>query len=521
MKKSINVWLQMLAFEKNDTDCGAARFLQNMGFTPDSVHALFFHPDFFHLHKGMDEEYTLFRDNCSYRAVPRNTERERQDWTNYELKTLISALKARNVDFYASIFGVYLNDLFHKEWLSDHPELRCSKTDGEGNLMCLKRFKDGTYYEDFFIKKVVEVLTDYDLAGIHLADTFCPSNHIYVSDYSSDMAEQFIDHTRLFEHAEKLCIGDDSLGGRAARHKYIWANLREEWIRFYQWRWEAFFKKLCSAVHKIGKKVWILGMYCSDPFETEYVYGFDTKRVLDAGVDCITANILPTSVYHERHEFPDYFHKIHMDLPLLRSQIADADTVSMLGVQDASEEFSVIDHLPVRLERDIYTITSFCGRGQDAVASAANGVFICLGDGLSSRQWNFLKKRIDIGFGAEVERLWSPMIYWSDEAESRMLHEYITTRRTSAHKQCTEIFKSGTPFGGSVRSDRLKGFNGFLFVPNFDMLSDGEKAELASYRKAWVGTAPAGFDVNSCGIAPSIECTECFSDYSMKALACG
>jgi hypothetical protein len=125
-------------------------------------------------------------------------------------------------------------------------------------------------------------------------------------------------------------------------------------------------------------------MYCSDPFETEYVYGFDTKRVMDAGVDCITANILPTSVYHETHQFPDQFHKIHMALPLLRAQVKDHSVVTMLGVQDASEEFSVIDHLPVRLERDAYTMTAFCGRGEKSCESATEGFYICLGDGLTN-----------------------------------------------------------------------------------------------------------------------------------------
>lgn len=524
MKKSVNVWMQMFGFEKNDADHGAQRFLDQMGFTPESVHALFFHPDFFHLHRGMNEEYKLFKDNCSYRAVPRNTERERQDWTNYELRDLIANLKARGVDFYASIFGVYLDNIFHDEWLSDHQELRCARAHGDGSsIMCLKRFNNGTYYEDFFAKKLVETLVDYDLAGVHLADTFCPSAHLYKSDYSSDMAEQFVDHTGLTYLKETLRIGDDSLEAREVRQKYLWGNedMREAWIRFYEWRWEGFFKKICDAVHAVGKKVWILGMYCSDPFETEYVYGFDTRRVMDAGVDCITANILPSSVHHERHGYPDYFYKMHMALPLLRSQVKDNSIVTMLGVQDASEEFSVIDHMPVRLERDAYAMTSVCGRGEKSCESSTEGFFLCLGDGLSSRQWKFLKERMDIGFSADAEFSWSPMVYWSDEAEEKMLHEYVTTRRPTPHKQCTEIYKSGAPFGGAVRSDRFDKFEGLLFVPNFDMLSDAEKAQLAANKRAWVGTAPAEFDLGAWGITPAFECRDNFSDYPLKAFAVG
>ena len=65
---SINIWMQLLGFNRDDPDRGAARFLDRTGFTPDNVCALLFHPDFVHLHRGMDEEYTLVPDNCAYYA---------------------------------------------------------------------------------------------------------------------------------------------------------------------------------------------------------------------------------------------------------------------------------------------------------------------------------------------------------------------------------------------------------------------------------------------------------------------
>ncbi len=67
---SINIWMQLLGFDRDDPDRGAARFLDRTGFAPDNVCALLQHADFVHLHRGMDEEYTLFPDNCAYYAVP-------------------------------------------------------------------------------------------------------------------------------------------------------------------------------------------------------------------------------------------------------------------------------------------------------------------------------------------------------------------------------------------------------------------------------------------------------------------
>ena len=114
MKKT-TIWMQMLGFEKNDPDKGAARYIEHIGFTPDSVCGLIFHPDFLHFHKGMEEEYTLLQANCAYYGIPRNKERARQDWTNHDLRQLVAELKKKGVGFYAGIMGVYLNDIFHRE----------------------------------------------------------------------------------------------------------------------------------------------------------------------------------------------------------------------------------------------------------------------------------------------------------------------------------------------------------------------------------------------------------------------
>lgn len=520
MKKTVNVWMQLLGFEKNDPDRGADRFVKQVGFCPDNVCALLFHPDFVHLHRGMEEEYELFPDNCAYRAIPRNVERARQAWTNYDLRTLIAELKKKGVGFYAGIMGTYVEDLFHHEWLSDHPEIRATSIRGKRNLMCLKRFVDGTYYEDFFVEKLLQTLTDYDLAGVHISDGFCPADHLYKIDYSTDMVEQFLAHTgEQLPRAVAATMGDDSPAGASARQAYLWGERRASWICFWEWRWEQFFRKVCTAVHGIGKQVWILGMYCSDPFETRYVYGFDTRRVMDAGVDAITANILPSSVNFENPAFPYYFHRMHMDLPLLRAQLGDTHGIlSMLGVQDASEEWSILDHAPVRLERDIYLNTAFVGRGEGG-ERATDGVFFCLGDGLPAQKWHFLKERTDIGFSAPVKQSWSPVVLWSDAAHERMLEAYIQNRRTSVHKQAFEVFKAGTPLGGALRSERISTYKGVLFVPNYDLLDESERQALAAYEYPYVGTAPANFPLLD--RKPTYVCQDWNSDYPMKAFICG
>lgn len=523
MNGTKNIWMQLLGFEKNDPDRGVKRFLDRTGFVPDNICALLFHSDFVHLHQGMEKEVPLLKANCAYRGILRNKERKRQDWTNYDLKLLIDELKKQGIGFYIGLMGSHLKNKFHHEWLTDHPELTCMKTDSEGELACLKRFKDGTYYEDFFIEKLTQTLLDYDCAGVHLSDAFCPMNQIYRGDWSSDMTEQFLMHTGITLPEEILStLGKDGFEERRKRHEYIWGKLRSEWISFYEWRWQSFFRKVCDAVHKIGKQVWILGMYCTDPFETRYIYGFDCKKVVEAGVDCITANILPTSVCYEKPEFEYFFHRMHLDLPMLRGQLGEKGKIlSMVGVQDASEEWSMLDHQPMKLERDITTTASFVSYYDGKYKRCSDGLYYCLGDGIEPSGWDFLRIRTERAFEGAVEKSWSPMVLWSDHQQDRMLKEYIDHRRPSAHKQCIEIFKAGTPLGGVVRSDALKGFDGLLFVPNYDLLSLEEQTALRALSSPWLGTCDRSFDLASTGIADTYSAFDPLGDPSLKLFAVG
>ena len=502
---SKNIWMQLMGFERNDPDKGVGRFLKTAGFVPDSICGLLFNADFVHLHNGMDEEYTLFPDNCSYRGVLRNRERERQPWTNYDLKELVKGLKAKGVDFYAGIMGCYLKNRFHREWLSDHPEMQSFRIEGDGELCCLKHLKDGRLYEDFFAERLVQTLCDYGMAGVHLSDAFCPINVLYSGDISTDMVNQFLEHTKIDLPKEILkTLGDDSITARNIRHKYIWGELREEWIKFYEWRWQGFFKKICDAVHAVGKKVRVLGMYCTDPFETRYIYGFDCKMAMDAGVDCITANILPTSVTLERPELPYYFHRMHTVLPLLKAHVGDERIVTMVGVQDASEEWSVLEHFPMMLERDMFTQGSYV-TVNGHTARASDGVFFCLGDGISKNGWQFLNQCCEAAYSGEVKRPLSPMVFWSEHQHGKILSEYIKNRRQSAHKQCFELEKAGTLLGGALTVSGLKGFDGALFVPNFDLVSSDEKRMLLNATFPWVGTVASKADIPQ-------KSTFCFED---------
>ena len=221
----VMIWMQMLGFERNDPDRGAKRYLERIGFVPEGIVALLYHPDFVHLHKGMEKERRLFDDNAAYYGIPRNTERARQPWTNHDLRTLCAELKKKGVGFYAGLMAPTNDSKFHREWIEDHGELRYVGMRTHHSINVLKRFKDGSYYEDFFAKKLKETLVDYGMEGVHFSDMFCPSSGTRAyGDFSTDMVGQFLEDTGIKAPEEvEASLGDDSAEAIKRRQKWLWS----------------------------------------------------------------------------------------------------------------------------------------------------------------------------------------------------------------------------------------------------------------------------------------------------------
>lgn len=521
----VHIWMNLIGFDRDDADRGTERFLEQTGFVPDGVCALLFHPDFIHNHKGMDSEYMLYPDNCSYNAVPRNAERERQNWTNYDLRALCKNLGEKGCGLYAGIMGCTTDNMFHEEWITDHPEIYSHYRGGvRANHCIFKRFSDGTYYEDFFIDKLCDVLIDYGMKGVHLSDCFCPNGGCIVDgDFSTDLVTQFIDMTDCVLDEDILSeLGDDSGETEGRRADWIWKNLRKEWIEFMCARWEAFFRKLCNRVHEIGCEVMVLGMYCTDPFETKYCMGMDLSVLVNAGVDYITENILPSGCYVQttrNGEGRDYrFHRYMAIAPMMAAHIPNGHLLTMLGTYDATEEWDMLHHVPCMHELDIYTSMAYRLETAKGSKRALEGFFVCLGDGISRSDWDLEHERFEAAMSADVKRTLSPVLLWSDESYNKFLDEYIRTRRWTPFKFFYEFGKAGTMLGGCVRSEDLESYCGPIVVADFDMLSEKEQRMVAAYDRGPVLVImKADFDIGELMPEGAYEFTDKFSNHPLKA----
>ena len=489
------IWMPLIGFDRDKDDKGVSEFLDNADFVPEAISVFLFHSDIINQHENMDKEFVLHPDNCSYYGSPRNEFRERQDWTNYDLRTLANNLSSKGIDAFLGVMGVYLEDTRHKEWESEHKELLSFGVNGKMNLNVLKRFKDGTYYEDFFADKVVKTTLDYGFAGLHVSDFFCPPEHSIVNgDFSADMIDQFVSHTGVKLPEDILNrLEFDETADICARQEYIWNNLRREWIDFYAWRWEKFWSKICSRLHAVGKKVMINNAWCSDPFEALYRYGIDYKRFYNAGVDYIVAETVATGLELLNKGFVR-FNQFMTMAQLMAAFNPDNNLHALLGVKDCTEEWDVLHHAPTRLERDMFTLATLYQHKEGKIVTSLNGYMVTLGDGITKDEWKWINERTKLAFEALPEKTLTSTVVWSDYAHYKLLDQYIETRRPSLHKQMYELKNRNASFGAVTRTENIDLMEGTLFVPNFDLCSAREQEEILKYNKGPViCTAPIDF----------------------------
>ncbi len=494
-KKDHMIWMPLIGFDRDQKDKGVGEYLDSIGFIPSVMSAFIFHPDIINQHESMDKEFTFHIDFCHYFGAPRNEFRERQPWTNYDLRDLGHHLAEKGIEAFIGVDGVYLENSRHYEWQSDHLELLSYGVNGRMKLNVLKRFKDGTYYEDFFVDKVVRCLTDYGFAGLHVSDCFCPPGYsISNGDFSADMLDQFKSHSGVTYPDEIVArLGFDEQSDIEARKNYIWGSLRREWIDFYVWRWKKFWTKVSDALHAVGKKIMINNAWCSDPFEALYRYGIDYRVFYESGVDYLLAETVPTA--SELLDCRPYIFQQYMSHAQMMNVFnPDRKLHSLLGVRDCTEGWDAIHHIPTRLEKDMYYLANMYTIHNGKYQNSIDGYMITLGDGIVKSEWEWLNEREELAFGSKPAYIAAATVVWSDHAHYALLNEYINTRRPSAHKQYFEAQRCNASTGAAVRIEELDSVKSTIFVPNFDLFSSDEQQKVLNYNCGTViCTAPLGY----------------------------
>lgn len=517
MKEEIVLWTPLVGFDRNLPDRGARQYLDSVGRTPSGISLFVFNLDIVTLHpEGMPEEQAFPRDYCNYYGSVRNEFREIQPWTNYDLRELVGELRKNGVESYLGVMGMHthIQDgdesgcfgyVARQKFLEAHPELEMVGARWSGNNYILKRFADGTYFEDYLVRKILSALNDYGADGIHMSDgLFPPCIQIFEGDFSDDVFGQFRERENLSfpdEIAAPLSAPENA--GVAARAAFVWENYREEWIRFVSGRWTQFFRKLCSALHAAGKKVLVNNAWTAEPFEALYRFGIDYRALAEAGVDAFCIEDQATSIRSTGDDsFPYKIHE-YMALPLfMRAYAPQSKQLAINFAKDSTEECSLISHLPCANEREIFALSAPLWYAPEGVRRAIDGFFVCLADAIKPDEWKWLNRHYDTAFRVLPKHALSPVLVWSDRLIWDFLPGYIRDRRWSAHKLTSELSKRGGKVGGIVRAENLSNLDApsALFAPNAELFSDAERRALADLR---VPVLTVGLTADPLGTGPN------------------
>lgn len=488
------IWTELLAFDVNSPDYDTARYLGELGFVPDAISLLISAADIILQHEGLEKDRVLPGDFCSRDGHDGNEVRRRQVWTAHQLRDLIARLRAAGVKVYLSGFVHYLNNQFHHEWLTDHPECKQVMTTlGRCDaLNVLARRSDGSYLEDFFASQLARVCIDYGFDGWHGPDGYGPLNvPLHIVDCSDDMIDQFIGGGQRDLPEVVTAPSQDKPEKLQARMDWIWRNRRMEWIAFYVDRWTRFWGKIASTLHAIGRKAVVNSAWTRDPFEAIYRYGVDYRRLIDAGVDGIIVETVAggqTLLDNSRNYHYDYLAM----LMLIKAHVPDTMLVCVCNTKDVIEDWDLLRHGPATIEREMYALSNvyYVRADTGELTRCADGFLACLGDGITSQEWHWLDKQWQRSFHPMPLRAVGATLVWPADALSRGVEEYPRTRRWSNHRVVYKLMECNAPIQSVVDIEGIRHVQGPLLLANPHLLSERQRGELLASGKTIIAVGP-------------------------------
>ncbi len=481
------IWTELLAFDNTQPDHGVQEFLDKTGFTPEVICLMSSTPDIVLQHQSLDNELTLPPEVCSRDGHGGNEERRRQEWTNFELKSLIGNLHKAGIEVYLSLFTVFYENKHHQEWMSEHPEsLQEWDFKGKGlNINVTRRFSDGTYIEDFFIAKTVQTVVDYGFDGWHGPDGYGPLTFgaIACTDCGDDIMGQFSGTLKCELPDCITCVSGGNTDIFQKRMEWIWCNLRKEWIEFNAVRWETFWRKMTGAMHLVNRKTAINSAWTRAPFEALYRYGIDYKRIAGTGVDTMIVETVAANLQLGMNDRDRHFDFLAM-LMQIKAYAPDMRLLFLHGVKDTVEQYDLIHHCPTSLERENYSLANMLFKDANGrIKRCADGFLVCLGDGIKKEEWKWLKERWDLGFGVLPKRSFGVTAVWSDSTFCRSIDSYIATGMPHDHRLIYPLMESGVQVQSYVRIEDIETISGPLLVFNQQLLPKNELLQLLNYRK--------------------------------------
>lgn len=477
------VWTELLGFDAEQKDGGVGTYLATLNFIPEGVSLLLAAPDFILQHNGLHEDAVLPRDFCARDGHAGNEDRPTQVWTRFQVKNLVAELQRSGCKVYLSVFTHYLNDAFHAEWLSSHPEGKVTWVqDGRKEGLCvLTRQKDGSYLQEFFATQLVRVCQDYGFDGWHGADGYGPQSPIHIMGFDDDIFGQFVDRGQSGLPEEILAATDDTPEKMTQRRDWIWRHRRLEWIAFTSDRWAEFWKIVVDALHAIGRKAMINSAWTRDPFEALYRYGIDYRKIAATGVDSMMVETCAGGILLGSNE-RDYHYDYLAMLMHIKACVPDLKLIFLHNTKDVAEDWDLLRHAPAMLQREVFSLANVFHRNAGGkISRCVDGFLACLADGISHEEWWWLERQWEMSFAEMPQNVHGVKLLCSDVALDQHLANFPLRREPSAHYLTYKLLEQNTPIQMTVGIADMEEADGpFLLLNPHHISVEEKKRALAS-----------------------------------------
>lgn len=401
-------------------DYGLNAYMRKLGFKPTVLVFLNFFVDFLHEHQGVDDS-SLNRMTVGQRGTP-----SEHQWTKRDLFHLLAMIRQEGIRPVLGILASTKSDVWKDvniQW--NYDEILQTKRGGEtmwgGAINPLKRFKDGTYYEDEFIRGLMQVILDYGFEGYVAGDGMLglrgPRETLLDTDFSTDMVVQF---------AEYHGIPIPEFADYDERADYIVKNYFAEWTAFYVHRWGTHVNKVSKALRRHQKSFMAIDSWSRNPEELITAFGIDYKVLYENGLEAVFVQARETNKWrkHREGEYVREENSVYTFLthktyePRLTYYWAEA-TINL-------PEFwnSVLD-LPHVLERETYGYLWTTSFANGRFSKTTEGICVIWGNDLTEQQWAWLVQRWDAAY-AQIETIKRPIgltLLWNEKGMGELVPE--------------------------------------------------------------------------------------------------
>ncbi len=479
-------WIELIGFDRTQGDFGVKAFVDNVSGRIEGISFLFSDIDFVNLHDGITGK-TLRPCDCSYGGLPCSEERNRQAWTDEELKGLVACLHEYGIKVLFSFFNTftYGNDCGQMEigaFCGAHKEIWYLDKNGNESfgVNVLKTLKDGTMYEDFLFAQIERVRRDYGFDGVHLADgisTARPS--VLNGDFSDDIVGQFLKYDMGIKNIPAVVKTKKEYRERRAQiveHYYF------EFITFLSRRWAAYYKK---AHQRIGGMMIFNNAWTCDPFDSLYRYGFDynlieTEKSSAMMMEEVSATrpILSKAdnggYKNTEKDILGYHYKYMLTQMSLKAALPRLKILPLTPVKDTAEQWDLLRHNPMELTRAIYRRNNtYIYR--DGLKKCVGAPFFCLSNGLKKSDWDWLNDTYEASARPSIDAVCGYTALFSKTRMYAELKEYIRTKEYPSNELNYQLSIQGLDIGCMAEAAELWKINTPILVTNYHLLDEKEK----------------------------------------------